>query len=62
MAKHFRPVNFTIEIKFKVTNEMWLLIKKEAENYNSKTDFYRSLFKKHLNCNDYGKKENENEN
>lgn len=57
MAKPFRPVNFEYPLPVKVTQDMWNLIKEKSKDFNSITDYVRSLLKRDLNCDDYGKKE-----
>lgn len=57
MPKPLTKRNFEVPLPVKVSDDMWKLIKEKAKNFNSITDYVRSLLKRDLNCDDYGKKE-----
>jgi hypothetical protein len=58
MPKPLTKKNFEFPLPVKVHKDMWNLIKEKSKDFNSITDYVRSLLKRDLNCDDYGNKEN----
>ena len=63
MSKSLRKVNFEIPVYSRVTLQMWKLIADRIkQEFGTIANYHRYLYKRDLNCDDYGNKTQENSN